>query len=256
MDLTKAAVGAGVVVLTVGGGYGVSTMFGKEPIHIQSATTDKFGEDFQFHFMDASDDKNDSWWQTRFEKLKSGDDTNSSNEFKKTAITGFEKLKEACKKVYTEKATKTDVHPNTDSDNTKANYEKDIWDFCSIDGFKPRTIKEAGEEDKNGYTDTKIGKTKSTLLVSIHDKGNEKFWERQARAFHKRKSSDGKQEVDGLGKRSQTGSSDFKELYEKQENERTVKALKDTCEKRYKEGSDTNNDKYTLMFCSLQGKQE
>ncbi|WP_216083624.1 hypothetical protein [Candidatus Mycoplasma haematohominis] len=250
----KAAAGGSVLALAAVGGYGVSTLFGKEPIHIQTITSGKFGEDFQFHFMDASDDKNDSWWKERFKKHKSGKDSEFSTEFKQKTVNSFERPKEACSDAYTKKTTKNDMHP--DSENAdKKKYEKDVWTFCSIDGKKPKTVREAGEDGKTEYSG-KSGKTKENDLISVHSEENQGFWERQARAFYKRKGEDGKTEIEGIGQEAKDGDLGFKTLYDKQEKDRTVDSLKVACETRYKESFDNTKDKETLRFCSLQGKQE
>ncbi|GCE63579.1 hypothetical protein [Candidatus Mycoplasma haematohominis] len=251
----KAAAGGGVSALAAVGGYGVSTLFGKEPIHIQNPTPGKFGEDFQFHFMDASDNRNDSWWKERFDKLQAENDSEFSTEFKKNVVDSVDKLKTACNDAYSTKTTKTDMHPDTDDAGTKAKYEKDVWTFCSIDGKNPKTISEAKEEGRDEYKD-KSGKEKSAIFVSVHDRENQGFWERQARAFYKRKSEDGTKEIEGIGKIASDTNLGFKTLYAKSEKDRTVEDLKAACENRYKDTFDSTKDKETLRFCSLQGKQD
>ncbi|GCE63810.1 hypothetical protein [Candidatus Mycoplasma haematohominis] len=248
MDPTKLAIGAGTAVLIAGGGYGVSTLFSQEPIYLKTATVGTFGEDFQLHFADASGNENDSWWSSRFsEKYKS--ETAQSNDFKN--LSGFDKLKEKCNEAY-KKATKTDISPDEDSDQSKAKYESDIWIFCSIDGVKPLTIGESVNEEPDfkdgGQHVSKLGGTKKKKLISTKNSSNQKFWDRQAKAFFLPKEN-----KDSLGKRASDAGAGFKTLYDDQ-NKRATKDLKDACETRYKDTSDSGNkDNETLKFCSLQG---
>ncbi|GCE63470.1 hypothetical protein MHSWG343_04670 [Candidatus Mycoplasma haematohominis] len=259
MDPIKSSAAAAFTLFTVAGACGTSNFLSIPSVYIQTPIEGKFGSDFQFHLLDASSGNNDYLWRNRFIKYLKTFKSDLSTRFREivTAFNfhkvSFEDLKKACKEAYTEKVTRTDIHPET-KDRDKSLYEKNIWTFCSIHEHKPLTIEEQRDVSDNQY-EGKLGGTKKSLLVSVREEVNQKFWEIQAQAFYKRKDKNGSI-IDGLGQKAKNALK-FKELYEKQKiEEQTVEAFKQVCENSYGEVSDNNKDKEVLLFCSLQGTQE
>ncbi|WP_216083235.1 hypothetical protein [Candidatus Mycoplasma haematohominis] len=252
--LKAAAVGGGALAIT-GGGYGVATLLGKEPSKkhiVNKGTEGNLSYEFQHHFVDASDGKNDSWWNWSYKSRYPSDTSRLSTEFK-TGVSSGSELKSKCLTAYSQ-VVKTSIHSDTKEAN-KTQYEKDIWTFCSIEGKKPFTIEEAEIEEKEFQTGqanaSKLGGSKKASLISTKHKGNDKFWEIQAQAFF---------ETGGLGSRATVDGAGFKELSTSAvtyASKKTTSELKEACKNRYAEDVETNKEKETLRFCSLQGgKQE
>ncbi|WP_216083621.1 hypothetical protein [Candidatus Mycoplasma haematohominis] len=253
MALIKAIViGGSLVAIGGGGGYYIFTLF-DEPapkVSIKEAIAGKFGDDFQLHFMDATGNENDIWWQTRFEHIesigtlqnngKTNEDELLSDEFKKNVINNIEKLKEVCRTAYGKATSEIHIPGDTSSDKeNKKKYEQNIWSFCSIEGSMPITVESSEQDEYKKYktdgTDVaKFGGTKKESLISTKDGKNNLFWEIQAKAFFAGKIN------------LSENSSPFKTLKEK-----TVKALKEVCESKYQS---TGTEQDTLKVCSLKGK--
>ncbi|WP_216083534.1 hypothetical protein [Candidatus Mycoplasma haematohominis] len=239
MDPIKAAAGAGAVILASAGGYGISTLFEGEPICIQNPQADKFGEDFQFHFMDASDDKNDAWWKDRFNKKYPKNKTDASLHTDFQNLSGYSDLKDKCKAAYG-KSTTSDVSKDTAGDH----YEKNVWELCSIDGSLPAVITKTSETSKL------FGSEKATKLIDTENEKNKKWWERRAKHFFKQGSKD------GYGSKASENAAGFKKLHD---DGGSVDDLKNKCQDNYGTAYDNSNisntAKETLRFCSLAGKQ-
>ncbi|GCE64002.1 hypothetical protein MHSWG343_10100 [Candidatus Mycoplasma haematohominis] len=258
MAIVKAAViTGGLVIVGGGGGYYISTLFG-EPnpkVCIEKPLTGKFGEDFQYHFMDASDNRNDPWWEVRLEHLRDIGNNRSgeeefqeekflSQEFRNDIIKDLEALKNACKSAYEKTSKEIHFSEEVGSDDAekqnKPKYEQNIWTFCSLAGQKPKLVYEEGVESEYKGNTGKLGENKKKSLVSIKSFDNKEFWEIQAKSFFS-------------WNISFQANSPFKNLHEKPNaSEKTVDAFKKVCEDKYK--SSDVNDLETLKFCSLQGK--
>ncbi|GCE63478.1 hypothetical protein [Candidatus Mycoplasma haematohominis] len=251
MDPTKLAVGAGATVLAVGGSYGIySLAFSKEPKFIVSPTDGKFGWDFRHHFVDASDDENNVWWENAFKNRYPKTPTDQELDTVFHNISSFSGLKSKCKEAY-EKITKTEV--SKDSGNEK--YEKNVWELCSIDGVFPVAISVSNMPEDKAYKDesnstSKIAGAKKSKLISVKDPKNAKFWRRQAEYFADK--------TNGLGKHASDSGAGFKAILDS--NDGLEAKLKNKCHENYagdyNSSSMTAKTKETLRFCSLQGKPD
>ncbi|GCE63500.1 hypothetical protein [Candidatus Mycoplasma haematohominis] len=253
MSVAKLAVGAGLTAIVVGSGASAFVLYVPgmpEYETIGTPSTDKFGEDFQKHFVDASTGKNKDWWEWSF-KYRYYWNPAKSSEFKN--LDSADKLRGKCSTAYSQK-TKTEI--SLDSGNTKKEYENEVWIYCSIEGFKPITIEESNSSDDDVYKNSEtsssnLGRTKKSKLISLNDERNNKFWEIQEAAFFK----DGDKE--GLGNKASDASAGFQTVYKKTTRE-SADTLKNACKTRYQATSTSGDasEKETLRFCSLQGKQD
>ncbi|WP_216083036.1 hypothetical protein [Candidatus Mycoplasma haematohominis] len=253
IQVKAAAATGGAVLAAGGGGYGLFNALHMPEMPkgyqtIQSPTNGKFGQDFQKHFVDAdsAEKATKNWWEWSYKYIY-WHFPNKSSEFKN--IKDSAALKNVCKTAYG-KTTRSDISPETDDiNNSQANYEKDIWTYCSVHNRVPVTV---GEE-KPENSEYKNNKKKK--FISVKDKRNDKFWEIQADAFYKKTVEN--QEVEGIGKDAADTTAGFKDIYAPTDSStKTVEDLKNTCEKRYKATYEETKDKETLKFCSLQGKQD
>ncbi|GCE63518.1 hypothetical protein MHSWG343_05150 [Candidatus Mycoplasma haematohominis] len=251
MSVAKFAVAGGLTAIVVGGGTGTFFLYVPAMPNYETIKTpieNKFGQDFQKHFVDATENNNSDWWNWSF-KYKYYWNPAQSMEFK--GLKSGNDLRSKCSAAYA-KATKTEISKDGDSEQEK--YETDVWIYCSIEGFKPITIDKSNSfgDDiyKTGTNSTKLGGTKKSKLISLNDERNNKFWEIQEAAFFK-----GSDDAAGLGAKATEASSVFKTLYDKTNRESTD-TLKSKCKEKYDGDSNTTSDKETLRFCSLQGKQD
>ncbi|GCE63783.1 hypothetical protein [Candidatus Mycoplasma haematohominis] len=157
MDPVKGAVGAGVGVLAIGGGYGVSTLFkvpdasslekflGSNSSQSSTYPNDKFGWKNKAKLIAAFDSGNQKRWEYIYDKIlkpmqTASDATTQLNSiFQSTAVTkGYaasssetgaaNALNKVCDDQYKE------------NDPTETTKKSNIWKFCSFDGVVPATV--------------------------------------------------------------------------------------------------------------------
>ncbi|WP_216083337.1 hypothetical protein [Candidatus Mycoplasma haematohominis] len=283
MSLEKVAVGAGVTVLTVGGGYGISALFTggtpsfevlrKDPSFAQTYNDNDvigklygnylvapYGSRGKTNTEDTTKSNNKEWWEWSYKNWKADfdntqtkgnlsseflDDKKVSSGFDVTSKTGSPKaLNQVCEDVY--KKNKTDI-TKLDSDANKQKLHDDLWKYCSFLEKRPTTVEEYSKESYG--TGNEHGKTHKSKLVSIDDPSNKLFWEIRNEEFFGSKESPFK--GDNL---VASDDSLFKDLYDSPFESRGT--IKDICQKAYsfttaeKDGKKVKQES-VLKFCSL-----
>ncbi|GCE64005.1 hypothetical protein [Candidatus Mycoplasma haematohominis] len=261
-----AAMTGGVILLGIAGTYAVKnwllSLFNQK--HITSPQTGTFGEDFQLHFLDTTDDENDLYWEFKLkflEEVKAGihdskrDSSSLSNEFSTPNIENIEALKKICAAAYNKKTKDIHVSGGVTADDAdklnKSKYEENVWMFCSMDKIMPVTLGVSPSERDKSYEKYEINSNpspkkentkRSSLVSSIWV--NASFWKRQTKAFFS-------WDISLL----ETNSA-LKELRQTNDkSKRTWKELARVCESQYKsENNEETTDEVVFKVCSLRGK--
>ncbi|WP_216083567.1 hypothetical protein [Candidatus Mycoplasma haematohominis] len=254
MDPTKLAVGTGVAVLAVGGGYGVSALFnGGMPGYSArevNKSDKKYVDDYPDYFVDASSGANDGWWDWVFKNryFDKEDSTSSKNpvpgsKFKgvKSGSKGSDSLKNKCKEVYLQDASKIN---NTVTDDANKYFEADAWRYCTAVNKKPTNIPDPTDNSEK-YDSGTFGETYKGKLVAISPEDNKYFWDEQQRLFF---------ENDGGRSGKKAEHKTFQDLLNKKTG-----SVKATCVSLYKQQTNANSDenfkKDLFKFCSLKGTE-
>ncbi|WP_216083454.1 hypothetical protein, partial [Candidatus Mycoplasma haematohominis] len=241
MNPTKAAVASGVVVLTVGTGYGVSTLFNNdmpEYFSLKTEDTSKYVSDYKDYFVDNSNSENSNWWKWVYKNRYSGKAPTTGKFVDLDSGDAEEKsIKKVCGDFYAEEtanvkttATLTDVNKYL---------EADVWMYCSVLEKKTKTISEAGKGSSYN-TDNTYGKDKASNLSDIDHEDNSYFWNLKNEEFFGRSK---RREATSI--ELATGSI-FKALYEKFKNKQGfnpfVDTVKNTCKEAHSKNSSVGDE--------------
>ncbi|GCE63519.1 hypothetical protein [Candidatus Mycoplasma haematohominis] len=268
MSVEKVALGAGVVVLAVGGGYGISALFNGgmpdySPFKRSAVDNTKYVDSYPDYFVDTEDPKNDPWWdwvyKTRYlakdGKTSDGKERPEPKRGFKDNINGWDDVKKACKSAYGAETGK--IKSNTEDPGTDEYYEADVWRYCTAVNKKPIVVSSApkgdsgSQKEDSDYASGTFGQTNKDKLVAITPKDNESFWQEQQRLFFKKGGNRSGENA------TKTNNFLFKALWDKGSGN-----LRDTCLTAYKEKTTVSsgetqkvNEDDLFRFCSLEGKK-
>ncbi|GCE63671.1 hypothetical protein [Candidatus Mycoplasma haematohominis] len=259
MNPTKAAVASGIVVLAVGTGYGVSTLFNNdmpEYFSLAAPATEKYVSGYKDYFVDRSKVENNDWWKWvhknrysgkapitgKFAGLESGDAEEKS-------------IKKVCGEFYEEVIANVET---TDASTDVNKYlEADVWTYCSVLEKKPKTISEANRISDYSTTGT-YGNVKASNLLDVEHGDNSYFWNLKNDEFFGRSKRKGATSIESD---LTTDTSIFKALYGKFKNKKGfnpyVDTVKNTCKEAYSKNISRDNTAPSVevfKFCSLKGE--
>ncbi|WP_216083705.1 hypothetical protein [Candidatus Mycoplasma haematohominis] len=249
---TKAAAGTGIVVLVVGGGYGVSTLFTGMPDwkpFTENNLVSKYAYKTKAYFVGDTKDS-DAWWDWSYKnRWKADKNAKKSLHHNFSNVIDGEDLKNKCVAVY-----KEDKGNVTSTYESGKYLESEVWRYCSPLEIKQKTIQETEEETYKDLAGS-YGTTQKEKLISLTDPKNDLFWELKDQEFF------------GLGNYStvltdnsfdQSEDSLFHKFFKTKDKENREK-IKDVCGKAYLllSTSANTNEKVqqntVIKFCSLEG---
>ncbi|GCE63541.1 hypothetical protein MHSWG343_05380 [Candidatus Mycoplasma haematohominis] len=212
-------------------------------------TEEMFGNDYSQYMVDPDRYENKKWWEESFKKFKSASSsTTLSNEFQVQNITLAYSDDESTTLIKSlNKACKAALLSNQTEIDKKANYEDNIWYFCSVINTRRKF------SSKDNYT-SKVGgleiyKNKTVSVKTENDKYNSSFWEVRNKEFFDEINS-------GYSGSMASKDSIFSELYKKKLNRGEEDTIKKTCEKVYEADSldledPKMKDSDVALFCFL-----